>query len=258
VKAITLLGAATLALSLATSASAAVFAQFSPDTNAPDYTWVRSADNAGGAFATEGTLTSTSVATHFSFLDPSLAALAFLPATFNLTAAVSTPTPAVFTAGPNTWTQQNVSTTGTGFSFIYSGPSTVIAGHTLTQNVSVLLSGVFTNAYIQGMGSSGSTNLSSSSTSAVTYASDFLSFTNAVPGTAAFAFNLLGVTPTFGASAGKALNSFVGNGGGNFAVEIKTIRSFTPEPATWTMMLIGFGGVGAMIRNRRRAALEVA
>ena len=28
-----------------------------------------------------------------------------------------------------------------------------------------------------------------------------------------------------------------------------------PEPATWAMMLLGFGGVGAMIRSRRRRAL---
>jgi hypothetical protein len=26
-----------------------------------------------------------------------------------------------------------------------------------------------------------------------------------------------------------------------------------PEPATWTMMLMGFGGLGAMLRHRRRS-----
>jgi hypothetical protein len=31
--------------------------------------------------------------------------------------------------------------------------------------------------------------------------------------------------------------------------------SGTPEPATWAMMVIGFGGLGAMIRSRRRHAL---
>jgi hypothetical protein len=31
-----------------------------------------------------------------------------------------------------------------------------------------------------------------------------------------------------------------------------------PEPATWAMMLIGFGGLGAMIRRRNRATLAAA
>ena len=31
-----------------------------------------------------------------------------------------------------------------------------------------------------------------------------------------------------------------------------------PEPATWAMLVLGFGGVGALIRNRRRMAVSVA
>ena len=30
-----------------------------------------------------------------------------------------------------------------------------------------------------------------------------------------------------------------------------------PEPAAWTLMLIGFGGLGAMVRSRRKTALAV-
>jgi hypothetical protein len=253
VKLITAVASATLAISLASAAQAAVFAQFTPDTNKADYTWVRSTNNAAGAFATEGKLTSTNIKTHFSFLDPSLSALAFLPATFNLSAAVTTPTPAVFNAGANTWTENHLNSTGKGFSFIYSGPTTTIAGHSLVKNVTVLLQGVFTDAYIQGFGTSGSTNLQSGGASSVSYSSDIINFGKVVPGSTAFALNLLSVNPKFGATAGKALNSFTANGGGNFSAIMSV-----PEPATWGMMLIGFGGIGLAMRNRRRAAPAAA
>jgi hypothetical protein len=249
VKVITAIASAAIALSLAASAQAAVFADFTPDTNSPDYTWTRLANSGTGS--QEGTLTSTNIATHFSFLDPSLAALAFLPATFNLTAAVSTPTPAVFASGA--WTQNHLNSTGTGFSFIYSGPNTTIDGHNLVQNVTVLLSGVFTDAYIQGFGSSGSANLQSGGSASVTYSSDIIDFSKVVPGTTAFALNLLSVSPTFTAGTGKALRSFTANGGGNFSADISV-----PEPATWAMMLIGFGGIGLTVRNRRRSAIVAA
>jgi hypothetical protein len=258
------LGAATLTLGIVASAHAAVFADFTPDTNAADFTWAQSSNNAAGAFATEGALTSTSIATHFSFLKGGLTALAFLPASFNLAAAVTTPTPATFNAGTGAWTQQDVSTTGTGFSFVYTGPSTVIAGHTLTQDVTVLLSGVFTDAYIQGKGTSGSVNLSSGGASSVTFNSDIIDFSSMPPGSAGFAFNLLAVSPSFGAGAGKSLNSFTANGGGNFEFVPGSLTGGggggggggIPEPATWAMMLLGAGGVGAMLRNRRRMALS--
>jgi hypothetical protein len=37
-----------------------------------------------------------------------------------------------------------------------------------------------------------------------------------------------------------------------------SISSGAPEPAGWAMMLLGFGGLGAMLRSRRRAALATA
>jgi hypothetical protein len=30
-----------------------------------------------------------------------------------------------------------------------------------------------------------------------------------------------------------------------------------PEPATWAMMLVGFGGIGAAMRSRRSTGREV-
>ncbi|WP_296598167.1 PEPxxWA-CTERM sorting domain-containing protein [Phenylobacterium sp.] len=47
-------------------------------------------------------------------------------------------------------------------------------------------------------------------------------------------------------------------GGNTFAVAARDVTctscSAVPEPATWTMMILGFGGAGAVIRRRRFAA----
>jgi len=37
-----------------------------------------------------------------------------------------------------------------------------------------------------------------------------------------------------------------------------SVTNSVPEPATWAMMLTGFGGLGAMLRSRRRLALTAA
>ena len=37
-----------------------------------------------------------------------------------------------------------------------------------------------------------------------------------------------------------------------FEVSNFTVGSAVPEPATWAMMLIGFGGIGFSMRRRRR------
>jgi hypothetical protein len=251
------LPAATVALGLwaaALPACAAVFADFDPDTNGSDLRWVRDATGTGGALFSIMTNSATSaqgVATHFSYLDPALSALVFLPATFTLSADVVA-TPAINDGG-GMFTQDGV--TGS-FSFIYSGPTTVIGGHTLTQGVTNLLSGVFTNAWMQGAGASGSANLSAPTGSAV-YTSDLENLVSIAPGSEAFAFNLLDATPGFTASGcpvsqgvcTKALSSFRANGGGNFsAIPI-------PEPSAWLLMIAGFGGLGASLRIRRRKAL---
>src|SRR5690349_16937549 len=98
--------AAALALSLAAAslpARAAVFAQFSPDSASADFKWVRSASpSTGGDLFTIMTTASAvpqGVATHFSYLDPALTALAFLPATLTLSANVANGNPAIDNGG---------------------------------------------------------------------------------------------------------------------------------------------------------------
>jgi hypothetical protein len=55
---------------------------------------------------------------------------------------------------------------------------------------------------------------------------------------------------------------FVRNGG-DFGIDNLTfdysVAAAVPEPATWAMMIVGFGAVGSMVRtSRRRTALSVA
>lgn len=53
----------------------------------------------------------------------------------------------------------------------------------------------------------------------------------------------------------------LGLNAGGYDVGLDNVRLFTdsvPEPATWAMMLVGLGGLGAVMRTRRRADRNVA
>ena len=62
---------------------------------------------------------------------------------------------------------------------------------------------------------------------------------------------------------GRDVKYFSFNGGPS-GVQFDNLRydavgvSAVPEPATWAMMIIGFGSVGAMVRNTRRRSLRLA
>ena len=48
------------------------------------------------------------------------------------------------------------------------------------------------------------------------------------------------------------------NAEGSIGSETFDITSSVPEPASWALMLVGFGGIGAAMRSRRRVAAAVA
>ena len=67
-----------------------------------------------------------------------------------------------------------------------------------------------------------------------------------------FATHSLSFTPT---TSGTYSLSFANAGGDNQGALLDNVSiSAVPEPASWAMMLLGFGGLGATLRNRRRAA----
>jgi uncharacterized protein DUF4114/PEP-CTERM motif-containing protein len=77
-------------------------------------------------------------------------------------------------------------------------------------------------------------------------------------------FNHIWTTPYAGGDAGIPAGTFAAfedlpNGGDkdyNDETFVFTgVKGGVPEPATWAMMLVGFGGLGAMVRRRRAVAL---
>jgi hypothetical protein len=107
----------------------------------------------------------------------------------------------------------------------------------------------FTNATLAGAGGSGALFGTQPGGGTVTYTSDFLDFTGQTAGD--FSIGLSGITPGFSAAAWTA------DSVGTFASDSANGGNGVPEPATWTMMIIGFGGVGALIRRRRSLAFAV-
>jgi hypothetical protein len=239
--------AAALTLSFgATAASAAevIATQTVFGVSGPEFTWTNNGVTGVGA---GGTLTGSALGNAANpFLGNTLA-FNFLPlavdgplaADFSFS-GTSTGGPAVFSGA--TWEQRGLDGS---FSFTYVGPTFVATSGTTYTTGSNLLSGTFTNAWIQGGGSSGSTNVTMGNGGSACFTSDYFSVGCGVGSRNEFAFNLLNAQPGFGAQPGKGLNNFTADGNGIFSV---------PEPGTWALMILGFGSAGAMIRSRRRVA----
>jgi hypothetical protein len=115
-----------------------------------------------------------------------------------------------------------------------------------------LLTVNFTNAVLSGPvgGRSGSV-IASTPTSVVTFSSQFIDFTGSVD--RSFALGLSGLSAPIGLGADGGLASFFADSDGTFSADAVQIPGGIPEPASWALLIIGFGGAGAMIRARRKA-----
>lgn len=183
------------------------------------------------------TLTITNLLTKIDFDDSVYADLGGQDAILNLTA---TTTDAIQLIGP-TFTQTGLAGT---FSFVSA----------LDSNV-VLLSGTFSQYWIQGV--EGALN---GALNSVNGTADFKSDVAALGGVYDdnFGFTFSSITsnptgrPTGYVLENGALKSFTGN---NVA---GTFAGVVPEPGTWALMILGFGGAGAMLRSRRRELTAAA
>lgn len=119
-----------------------------------------------------------------------------------------------------------------------------------------LLTVSFTNAELDASQNGGSFTFKSNANSVITFSSDFLDFTNVV--NKDFSFSFSGASPTFNAPIGSSSRSMAFSGSGTFASDpAPLVVGLVPEPASWGMMLVGFGAIGGIAR-RRKANLRLA
>ena len=176
----------------------------------------------------------------FDYIDPSLAAFGDLQATWNLTATETGAT----AFGPIV----HGSFDGA-FSYTYTGPTTTVSGHTLHTGDD-LLSGSFLGSVFSGYGYKGSLIDSNVAGGIVTYNNNSLLTFNSLADEG-FSTALTSITPTVKVISGK-LTPFGAVAQNSFSAEYD-ITTGAPEPAVWSLMIIGVGGMGMALRTRRRA-----
>ncbi|MFM9827641.1 MAG: PEPxxWA-CTERM sorting domain-containing protein [Sphingomonas sp.] len=235
--------AASFAAATPASAVITTFANFSAGPGGANVQFLNAASNRNAVFFTTATNSSTTLGARrvtFNFVPSEFNAIGPVSALWSLSGAV-TNTAAVI-RGTNIF-QSNIAGS---FSFIST--SAITFGSTTYAAGSNLLSGTFTNATIAGQrngsfgGFSGFTPVSS-----ITYTSDFLTF---VPGSDYdFALALGEITPALNATPSSALSTFRAVASGQFSSDPAPIAAI-PEPATWAMMIVGFGLVGGALRRR--------
>ncbi|HEX7948157.1 MAG TPA: PEPxxWA-CTERM sorting domain-containing protein [Phenylobacterium sp.] len=237
-----LMCAATLSLAVAAPASQAAaqetIAQFFQATPGKNVSWVN--QGTGGHLYTGTGASAAGVATFFNFLTPELVGIGPVTATFLLDATAAAGNPAQLD-GNGGISQDKIAGS---FSFTYTG-MTPLAG-CLGGSCKNLLSGTFNQGLLSG-DAGGSTGDVGSSTSLaghlVNFTSDYIDFTLVT--WKDFDFGLEAISPALTASPGQALDSFQAASSGSFGAAV-------PEPATWAMMILGFGGIGSLLRSRRR------
>lgn len=209
------------------------FATFSAISSTPSVEYNGSGNGAGA-------VTSVNQPVTFRLLDPNGGpTFTDFAATFNLVANTSS---GIVAGGIGIAPV----TSGT-FSFISATPVT-FAGSTGTN----LLSGTFSGgAFTALIGGSTANYGNSTPPNMVNFTSSFLDFTSSTERGMAFA--ITGINPLIAAaSLGNGPANFAGTIVGSFSADVFAGNELpvVPEPATWALMIGGFGMVGGAMRRR--------
>lgn len=155
----------------------------------------------------------------------------------------------------------NLGTTGTGssrtqlFDTVTSGSISFVRDTAAAEgngDRTNLLTVSFTNAELDASQNNGSFTFKSNNDSVITFTSDFLDFSNVV--SKDFSFSFSGANPTFNAPVGSSSRNLSFSGSGTFASDpAPMVVGGVPEPASWALMLGGFGLIGATMRTRKTA-----
>ncbi len=240
------LAATMMSLAPAHAADVVKFADFAqdPQGNSINVRWTK-AGTGGSLFSIANPTDTVTGAAKvlFNFDLPSLSGLSNLKADYSLNLKALSGNP-VASAGASL---DQPGLQGS-FSFIYTGPTTVLNGHSITTGANLLTATFLDQGDITGKkgGTAGSIFASTDAGSSITYTSDFIDFTGSTSRDLSYTLNA--VKPGFGFTAGQALNGFTAAETGEFGLAV-------PEPTTWAMSIMGFGLLGAAARRRRQVAV---
>jgi hypothetical protein len=217
----------------------------------------------GGTF-NPNTATPGAVDVTFKFLQPQLAGFVNnVAAKFTMNLSVTNAPATQMTL----FNQPFIAQWGLAGSFSFVSTNAIAIGGKSFAAGSNLLTATFINdqtIFGQNQATSGGISAATSSGATIVYTSDFLDFSNTVNRDASFSMSAItslvsnqnrGLNQ---AGSGTALRSFRATATGSFSSDPAPIVTAIPEPATWAMMLGGFGLIGGIARRTRRVTQVLA